>query len=181
MENSQKMYSAMILLMGVLMLALNHCTKIFQCALVFSSIIFLANVIAKHFSLRKSIVAIATYVIINILFLQNYNYTINGQAFNYLVPVSLLSVMFSSIVSIVITFYITNKLSLPINIFIAMISATIIDGIFISLYYLAFLPLSKIVGIMIQESLYKAIYAFIFFILTKVFTQARRKYLLATI
>lgn len=159
--NNSKIYAPLVLVMGMLMFLLNYCTKIALCSLVFTLLMFTVNAISKTFGFKRALMIISTYVGINILFLSDYTYAINGQVFAYLVPTSLIAVLLASIASMRILSLFENRIGFAKSTFVALMAAAIIDGIAMSVYFMNYLPTSKIAFILLKEVSFKCLYALV--------------------
>ncbi len=159
--NNSKIYAPLVLVMGMLMFLLNYCTKIELCSLVFTLLMFTVNAISKTFGFKRTLMTISTYVGINILFLSDHTYTINGQVFTYLVPTSLIAVLLASIASMRILSLFENRIGFAKSTFVALLVAAVIDGIAMSVYFMNYLLTSKIAFILLKEVSFKCLYAFV--------------------
>lgn len=172
--NNYKIYTPLV--MGMLMFLLNYCTKIASCAFVFTLLMLTVNTISKTFSFKISLQTISAYVIINILFLADSNYTFGGQVFEYLVPTSLLAVLLSSLALMTTSVILEGKIGVLKSTFIALISAALIDGVVMSVYFSNYLSASTIGPIVLREILFKCLYAFVILSATKLVSPTLGKY-----
>lgn len=165
--NNYKIYAPLVLVMGLLMFLLNYCTKIAACAFVYTLLMLTVNTIFKTFGFKRALQTISAYVGINILFLSNYDYSIGGQVFAYLVPTSLFAVLLASIM-LMKTALLESRIGSLKSTFLGLVSAAIIDGIVMSVYFMNYLSASKIVSIFLKEVSFKCLYAFVILSVIKV-------------
>ena len=159
--NNYKIYAPLVLVMGLLMFLLNYCTKIAACAFVFTLLMLTVNIISKTFGFKRALQTISAYVGINILFLADYDYTFGDQVFEYLVPTSLIAVLFASLALTKTTAIFEGKIGILKSTFIALISAALIDGAVMSVYFANYLSASTIGSIVLQEISFKCLYAIV--------------------
>lgn len=168
--NNYKIYAPLVLVMGLLMFLLNYCTKIAACAFVYTLLMLTVNTIYKTFGFKRAFQTISAYVGINILFLSNYDYSIGGQVFAYLVPTSLFAVLLASIMLMKTGSLLESRIGGLKSTFLGLVSAAIIDGIAMSLYFMNYLSASKIVPIFLKEVSFKCLYALVILLVIKVIT-----------
>lgn len=159
--NNYKIYAPLVLVMGLLMFLLNYCTKIAACAFVYTLLMLTVNIIFKTFGFKRALQTISAYIGINILFLSNYDYSIGGQVFAYLVPTSLFAVLLASIMLIQTVLLLESKIGTLKSTFFGLVSAAIIDGIVMSAYFVNYLSASKIVSIFLKEVSFKCLYSLV--------------------
>lgn len=159
--NNYKIYAPLVLVMGLLMFLLNYCTKIAACAFVYTLLMLTVNIIFKTFGFKRALQTILAYVGINILFLSNYDYSIGGQVFAYLVPTSLFAVLLASIMLMQTVLLLESRIGTLKSTFLGLISAAIVDGIVMSVYFVNYLSMPKIVAILLKEVSFKCLYAFV--------------------
>ncbi|MEM6338557.1 MAG: hypothetical protein AAF673_01340 [Pseudomonadota bacterium] len=174
--NNYKIYAPLVLAMGMLMFLLNYCTKIATCAFVFTLLMLTVNTISKTFGFKRALQTISAYVGINILFLSDYNYTFDGQVFEYLVPTSLLAVLLASLVMIKTTSALEGKIGSLKTTFLALIFAAVTDGVAMSIYFANYFSASIIDPIFLKEISFKCLYAFVILSAIKVVSYALGKY-----
>jgi hypothetical protein len=174
--NNYKIYAPLVLVMGMLMFLLNYCTKISACAFVFTLLMLTVSIISKIFGFKRALQTILAYVGINILSLANYNYTFCGQVFEYLIPTSLLAVLFASLALMKATAILEDKIGLLKSTFIALTSAALIDGMVMSVYFANYLSASTIGPIVLKEVSFKCLYAFVILAVVKLVSAALCKY-----
>lgn len=174
--NNYKIYAPLVLVMGMLMFLLNYCTKIAACAFVFTLLMLTVNTISKIFGFKRALQTISAYVGINILFLADYNYTFGDQVFENLVPTSLIAVLFASLAIMKTTEILEGKIGKLKSTFIALISAALIDGVVMSVYFANYLSASTIGPIVLKEISFKCLYAFVILSAVKLVSAALGKY-----
>ena len=159
MSNNSKIYAPLVLVVGMLMFLLNYCTKIALCSLVFTLLMFTVNAIAKTFGFKRALQTISAYVGINILLLSDYVYSFNGQSFKYLIPASLLAVLFAAIASMKAVSLLENRIGFVKSSFVGFMAAALVDGIAMSVYFTNYLSVPKIASIFLKEVSFKFVYA----------------------
>lgn len=174
--NNYKIYAPLVLVMGTLMFLLNYCTKIAACAFVFTLLMLTVNIISKTFGFKRALQTISAYVGINILFLSDYNYVVGGQTFEYLVPTSLLAVLFASAALMKTTSLLESKMGTIKSTFFGLVFAAVIDGIAMSVYFTNYLSASKICTIFLKEVSFKCLYAFVILAAIKIISSILGKY-----
>ena len=172
MSNNSKIYAPLLLVVGMLMFLLNYCTKIALCSLVFTLLMFTVNTISKTFGFKRAMQTITAYVGTNILLLNDYTYTINGQIFEYLVPASLLAVLFSAIASTKAVSLLETRIGFLKSSFVGFVTAAVVDGVAMSVYFANYLSASKIVSIFLKEASFKVIYAAVLLAAVKLASRA---------
>jgi len=155
---------------------LNHCTKIYQCAFMFTCIVLITNFIAfVHDNRIISLKLLGTSTIISFILLFKMPYYIDGQIINGLVIASFISLMTATYWSSLIFEKLRKKYFFLLANFSSIIIAAIIDGFIMAIFFLINnkFSLLRIVDIFVKEVSYKAIYGLtapiILFIFLKIF------------
>lgn len=155
---------------------LNHCTKIYQCAFMFTCIILITNFVAFALDDRiKSLKLLGASTLISFILLFKMPYYIDGQIINGLVVASFCSLMTASYWSSLVFQNLRKKYFFLLANFISIMVAAIVDGFVMGLFFLINnkFPLLRIVDIFVKEISYKTIYgltaSIILFILFKIF------------
>ncbi len=137
--------------------ALNFCSKISQCALVFSIIIVAANILAELYSRKIALVATLASATISLLMLWNFEYKINGSVTDNVVLVSLLSIFISVFIG-------TNALKSHINLsfyqrnILSFIACAFVDGVVMSGFFINKFSNAKILTNFSKEIFFKLAY-----------------------
>lgn len=158
----QKLFTPLFAILASLMtglfFAVNQCTKMSSCALVFSAIILMANCMSSLFGAKKTILISFAALIVNLL-LTDSNYLLNGQSFAGLVPISLLSIFCSIILAVnIITKFKSGKINLPANL-LALMAGSLADMIVMSAYFANYFTFEKIIFLAATELAFKLIYS----------------------
>jgi len=157
--NNYKISAPLVLVMGLLMFLLNYCTTIAACAFVYTLLMLTVNVIFKTFGFKRALQTVSAYVGINLLFLSGYDYSIRGQVFEYLVPTSLLAVLLASVIFMKTVSLLENRIGILKSTFVGLVSAAIIDGIIMLVYFTNYVSASKFTSIFLKETSFKCLYA----------------------
>lgn len=166
--NNYKIYAPLVLVMGLLMFLLNYCTKIAACAFVYTLLMLTVNIIFKTFGFKRALQTVSAYVGINILFLSDYDYSIGGQVFEYLVPSSLFAVLLGSIMLMKTISSLESRIGTTKSTFLGLVSAAVIDGIFMAVYFTNYVSASRVFSIFLKEVSFKCLYAFVILAAIKV-------------
>ncbi|MEM6338669.1 MAG: hypothetical protein AAF673_01925 [Pseudomonadota bacterium] len=166
MTNIKKRDVIITMLVAGLVYMLNQRTAIYQCAAIFTAILFIVN--TRLLSGTASS-AYKTLIGAMALSIPLYLYSIAGTAFSVqMTAISLISLLVSGCVSIYITNTLSNKYSFPVSLFMALLVVAMIDGLIMKSYFTAFevFSLEKIGSIFGRELLFKICYAFVVSIIT---------------
>ena len=164
MTNIKKRDVIITMLVAGLVYMLNQRTAIYQCAAIFTAILFIINS-----RLLSGTIASAYKTLIGAMALSIPLYSIVGTAFSVqMTAISLISLLVSGCVSIYITNTLSNKYSFPVSLFIALSVVAMIDGLIMKIYFTAFevFSLEKIGSIFNRELLFKVCYAMVVSIIT---------------
>jgi len=159
MINIHKINIVTVSLLGILIYLLNQFCYVYQCALVFTSIVFIVSTQALKINpiegYKYIILGIATSLPI---------YLIKGSLNNGLVIISLLSLLIASCSSIYTTTKLKTTYSMPVILLISILISAVIDGIIISAYLNLYsnFSLFKIINIFNLELFFKSIYGLVF-------------------
>jgi len=158
----KKAYIWSTLLMCFFTYLLNFCTAIYQCALVFTVIAITTNIVTFLYGKSKSLKGLAFAIIISFVLLMQLPYYIDGKIVNGLVFVSLSSLMISMYWSTSIFQKLTSKFNFVISNALSLMSAAIIDGVIMSIFFIFnnYFSYSRILDIFSKELSYKMMYAF---------------------
>lgn len=163
MSNTVRNNLIITILTSGLIYMLNQRTAIYQCAAIFTAILFIVN------TRLLSGTASAYKTLIGAMALSVPLYAIAGTAFSVqMTAISLISLLVSGCVSIYITNTLSNKYNFPVSLFIALSVVAMIDGLIMKSYFTAFevFSLEKIGSIFGRELLFKVCYAMVVSIIT---------------
>ena len=159
MTNIKKRDVIITMLVTGLVYMLNQRTAIYQCAAIFTAILFIINS-----RLLSGTIASAYKTLIGAMALSIPLYAIAETAFSVqMTAILLISLLVSGCVSIYITNTLSNKYSFPVSLFIALSVVAMIDGLIMKSYFTAFevFSLEKIGSIFGRELLFKVCYAMV--------------------
>ena len=145
------------MLVAGLVYLLNQCTAIYQCAAIFTAILFIINT-----RLLNNTAASAYKILIAAIVISLPLYAIVGTAFSsQMTAMSLISLLVSGCTSIYITYTLNNKYSFPTSLLISLITVAMIDGLIMKSYFSAYgiFSVEKVNSIFNKELLFKACYA----------------------
>lgn len=157
------LYIFSTLLLCTLTYLLNHCTKITECALVFTMIAITVNTVTVSCGRFKSLIGLGFAIVISFIFLMKLPYYINGRIVNGLVFASFSSLIISLYLSTSAFLKFRNRFSFIVSNFLFLIIASIIDGILMSLFFTLNHNFSyaTILDLFKRELSYKILYGFI--------------------
>lgn len=160
---NNKQYFLSIGLLCTLTYLLNHCTAIYQCALVFTVIAITANALTYFYGKSKTLRGIAFAIIVSFILLWKLPYYIDGKIVNGLVFASLSSIMISIYCSTSVFQKLTSKFSLVLSNALSLVAAAVIDGVVIGLFFALNNNFSheRVLDIFSRELSYKMIYGFV--------------------
>lgn len=160
---ANKLYIASTLLLCTLTYLLNYCAAVYRCALVFTMIVITVNVITAMDGKVKSLMGLASAIVISFTLLWKLPYYIDGRIVNGLAVASFASLMISLYFSTFaflkscsrFSFVAANALSLTI--------AAITDGFVMGLFFVINNNFSyaRILDIFSRELSYKMFYGFL--------------------
>ncbi len=152
---NNKLYIAMIGILAILSYILNQCTVTYQCACVFIAILFLTNVQ----TLKMKPLDAYKYILLGILASLPI-YAFKGYPDKKLIAISLISLLIAGCVSIYTTNKLKTKCSLPVALIITLLTASIVDGLLMSVYFITHCNFcfSKILNIFTRELFFKSVY-----------------------
>ena len=145
---------------------LNQRTAIYQCAAIFTAILFIVNT-----RLLSNTVASAYKTLIAAIVLSLPLYSIVVTEFSSQITViSLISLLVSGCISIYITNTLNDKYNFPTSLLISLMVVAMIDGLIMKSYFTTFevFSIEKIGSIFNRELLFKICYAFVVSIITYV-------------
>lgn len=156
-----KLYLGVVVLLTALMVSLNFCKAIYQCALVFVSINLIINTIAAKWNKQYALNGLLSAVILGFALSYQAPYYLNGKLINLLALGSLASVVISMYVSTNLFVSLTNKMSFASANLLAISVAAIIDAFAMSAFFILenSFALNKIASIGATEILWKLLYA----------------------
>jgi hypothetical protein len=159
--NKQYIYST--LLLCILTYLLNHCTAIYQCALVFTVVAITANALTYSYGKSRALKGVAVATMISFVLLWKLPYYVDGKIVNGLVFASLSSIMISMYWSTSVFQKLTSKFSIVTSNALSLVVATVIDGFVMGLFFSLNNNFSyeRILDIFSRELSYKLIYGFI--------------------
>jgi len=137
---------------------------------------FTANTISKTFGFKRAMQTIVAYVGINSFLLSDYAYAVNGQTFEYIVPASLLAVLFAAIASMKAVSLLEDRIGFVKSSFVGFMAAAAVDGIAMSVYFTNYFSTSKIASIFLKEASFKVVYAVALLAIVKLVSIAYSKY-----
>lgn len=160
---NNNLYICSISLLCALTHLLNHCTAIYQCALVFTLIAIATNALTSSYGKSKSLKGIATAIVISFILLRKLPYYIDGKLVNGLVFASLSSLLVSIYWSTSVFHKLTPKYNFVISNAFSLAIAAVIDGIVMGSFFMVNNNFSygKILDIFSRELSYKILYGFI--------------------
>lgn len=154
---NNKLYIFLMLTLFTSIYALNFCNKISSCALVFTVIVFTANILSEFYSRKIAILGTFLSSVISFCLLWNFDYKINGSVTNGIVLMSLVSVLISSYIGTGIL-----KTNVNLNFYkrnlISFISYAFVDGIVMSGFFMNKFSGHKILINFSKEIFFKAAY-----------------------
>lgn len=155
---NNKLQMTLIALVFFLTFALNYCTKIASCALVFSVLMVVLNIFRQRFGIKAASYLLSSSVVSNMLLFINYDYVIGLKVFPYLVQASLLSVLFSGLALFKVAEHFENRKSVFSTIMIALGAAVMVDATVMSVYFVNYLSFSTIFAVISKELAFKLVY-----------------------
>lgn len=175
-----KIYICSTLLLWILIYLLNFCSVIYQCALVFTMITIMANLLTFIYGKSKSLKIAAFAIVINFALLWKLPYYIDGKIVNSLVFASFSSLIISMYWSTSVFQELTSRRSVIISNALSLILAAIIDSVVMSLFFILnnHFSYSKVLYIFSRELSYKITYIFIasaiMFVVLRMFKISRK-------
>lgn len=141
---------------------LNHCTAIYQCALVLTVITITANALTYSYGKSKALKGVAFVITISFVFAWKLPYYVDGRIVNGLVFASLASVMISMYWSTSVFQRLTSKFSFVTSNALSLIVAAVIDGVVMGLFFALNNNFSyvRVLDIFSRELSYKMLYGF---------------------
>lgn len=157
---SQKVYIFSALLLCTLTYLLNYCASIYQCALVFSIIAAVLNVITHVKNKELALKTLAIAVTVSFLLLWRMPYYIDGKLINGLVVASFMSLMISMYWSTIYFKKLCEQVTIGKANFLSLGLAAIIDGMIMGVFFVINNNFSyaRILDIFIKEVSYKMLY-----------------------
>ena len=159
-NNKNKLYFCSVGLLCALTYLLNFCTKISQCALVFTIIAITINAVTFLFGKSKALKGLAFAITISFVLLWKLPYYIDGKIVNGLVFASFSSVMISMYWSASVFQKLGNRFSFVISNALSIAVGAIIDGFVMGLFFIINNNFSytRVLDIFTREVSYKIIY-----------------------
>lgn len=144
-------------IIAVLAYILNQPTAIYQCAAIFTAMVFIANTQLLQDKTPKVYFQFLVGVALSLPL-----YALIEVSNTQITVASLLSLAFTGCLSIYITNILKNPYRFPLALGISLFLVSIIDGIIMSSYFLIFnvFTTKTIINVLIREVLFKMVYAF---------------------
>jgi len=158
-----KLYICSILLLCTLTYLLNFCTKIYQCAFIFTIIAIAINAVTFTYGKRMSLQGLAFAIMASFMLLWKLPYYIDGKIVNGLIFASFTSVMISMYWSASFFQKLIAKFSFAKSNFISLLIGSVIDGFIMGIFFVINNNFSygRIADIFTREVSYKIMYGFI--------------------
>jgi len=158
-----KLYICSTLLLCTLTILLNFCTKIYQCAFIFTIIAITINAVTFTYGKRMSLKGLAFAIMASFMLLWKLPYYIDGKIVNGLVFASFTSVMISMYWSASFFQKLIAKFSFAKSNFISLSIGSVIDGFIMGIFFVINNNFSypRIADIFTREVSYKIMYGFI--------------------
>jgi len=158
-----KLYICSTLLLCSLTVLLNFCTKIYQCAFIFTIIAITINAVTFTYGKRLSLKGLAFAITASFMLLWKLPYYIDGKIVNGLVFASFTSVMISMYWSASFFQKLIAKFSFAKSNFISLSIGSVIDGFIMGIFFVINNNFSygRIADIFTREVSYKIMYGFI--------------------
>lgn len=137
--------------------ALNFCTKISACALIFTLIIGFANIAAELYGRKTALLGTIASSVVSLIILWNFDYKINGIITDGVVLMSLISTCISVYIG-------TSILKINLNLsfhkrnLISFIACAFTDGIMMSVFFANKFSNDKILANFSKEIFFKMVY-----------------------
>lgn len=162
--NNKKMFFSLSAVLTILVVLLNCCTAIYQCAFVFISIGYTVNCLTLKNGTASAMKSLLVAIAIALIISYNWSYHIHGKTINFAVIASLASAMISMLVSSVIFSKIQGIDSIARVNFSALLVASLVDCIAMTVFFKLgdVFPLEKVMDIASREFLWKIAYMWLF-------------------
>lgn len=157
MANIKKRDVIITMIVVGLVYMLNQRTTIYQCAAIFTAILFIINTRILNNTARSAYTTLIVGIVLSLPL-----YAMVGTAFSSQITIiSLVSLLVSGYVSIYITNTLSGTYSFSISLLSSLITVAMIDGLIMKSYFSAYeiFSIEKIGSIFNKELLFKACYA----------------------
>lgn len=150
---------------------LNFCSKIYECALIFTCIILVTNFITILSDRNSSLKQLCLATLVSFIALFKMPYYIDGQIINGLVIASFVSLIISVYWSSLFFEKLRKKYFFLLTNLISIVIAALIDGFIMGLFFLINnkFSLLRIVDIFVKEISYKTFYSLVFTVILFIF------------
>lgn len=152
---------SLILLSTILALSLvsiNFCTKISSCALFYTIVTISVFQISTMVPRRQTIYILSIAALLSFIIAFNQEYRIAAKTIEYLVPVSLFSIMFSTLCSLGAFTNLYNRFSFTLAAMSAIFLSAIIDGCIMSVLLINYFSIKSVLTAFVSEIGYKLLY-----------------------
>lgn len=152
---------SLILLSTVLALSLvsiNFCTKISSCALLYTIATISVFQISTIVPRKQTIYILSTAALLSLIISFNQEYRIAAKTIEYLVPVSLFSILFSTLFSLNVFAHLYSRFSFTLAAMSAILVSAAIDGCIMSVLLINYFSIKSVLTAFISEIGYKLLY-----------------------
>lgn len=159
--NVRKDRFSLIILSTILALSLvsiNFCTKISSCALFYTIATISVFQISTIVPRRQTIYILSTATILSLVIAFNQEYRIAAKTIEYLVPVSLFSILLSTLLSLNLFAHLYSKFSFTLAAMSAILLSAAIDGCIMSVLLINYFSIKSVLTAFISEIGYKLVY-----------------------
>ncbi len=159
--NIKKDHFVLILLSTILALSLvsiNFCTKISSCALFYTIVTISVLQISTIVPRRQTIYILSIATLLSLIISFNQEYHIAAKTIEYLVPVSLFSIVLSTLFSLNVFANLYNRVSFTLAAMSAILVSAAIDGCIMSALLINYFSIKSVFTAFISEIGYKLLY-----------------------
>ena len=129
---NKKLYLFLLVtILSSLILSINYCKALYQCAAIFSIIVTICNTIRESYNKKNLIFALSFAIILSIICLNKVSFYVNGKLIHNIMSISFLSIISSIYTASIVLYFINNRykyIILP-NKIVFLIIASILDSL----------------------------------------------------
>jgi len=144
--------------------AINFTSKVVYCALLFTFLTYILNVIANNHGYWKATISILLSTTTSLGLLYDKQYSIAGKPIDGLVITSLFSILVAAYIGLKLFLKLKSRYSFPVSNFISLFIAGFVDHLIMGLFFTKEFPIGKIWLIFYKEITYTTLFACIIYL-----------------
>ncbi|CDG49858.1 hypothetical protein [Cardinium endosymbiont of Bemisia tabaci] len=151
-------YYSQVGLLFASVFCMNFTSKVVYCALLFTFLTFILNIIANHHGPRKATISILLSTITSLGLLYDKQYCIAGKPIGGLIGTSLFAILVAGYIGFKLFLKLKATYSFVVSNFISLLIAAFVDHLIMGLFFTKVFPMHKVWLICYKETAYTALF-----------------------